>query len=483
MKNKDKEYRKIQNKRKRKITNPKTKSGKHRISNKNSKVKKLKFKIATLAVALGIASSGILSIKNVKESALNELDNQTAIEERYPDETSEEIENLKIYEISEAHEDLDIYENLKHAELETLIKLIKDFELQQYIDLNIENNLYVVEDSKLALDDYYLYEAVNSPREYFNEYIEVAFALPILNNKNVDKDSHEYKVARDLIIKNAMFLKDHAEQIVKDKLEEAVNSVDKKEMAKDFSTYSKLESAVSEKNEISITREKDLDSDAPILTDYIKYKDGDKNILIAKAGKKAGKSFFSSEKTLIDGIDNSIINTAISRGEILESKQIYDAKMNELDEILNEKINSGELSNEEINELKSKIEKKKEKENEKFSEIITKAANDIEFQNPKRIKLELETGKLVELDTKDKSYKELIKDKTGAYFAKQAFEINKETDEQALDEKQAIEENEIEKDYEYVDDKYIKDQNKGYGILNDEREEEKDKDDPYDIDI
>lgn len=247
--------------------------GDYQISKRNSKAKVIKLRIATLAVALGIASSGIFSMKDMKENALDEYYNQTAIEERYPDETSEEIEDLKIYEISESevHKDLDIYEDLKRAELETLIKLIKDYELQQYIDINIENNNYIVGDNKLALDDYYLYQAINNPSKNFNEYLEVAFALPILNSKNIDKDSHEYKVARDLMIKNAMVLKNHSEQMVKDKLEEAVSKVDRKDMAKDFRTYSELENAVSEKGKISITREKDLDSDAPILTDYIYY--------------------------------------------------------------------------------------------------------------------------------------------------------------------------------------------------------------------
>lgn len=209
-----------------------------------------------------------------------------------------------------------------------------------------------------------------------------------------------------------------------------------------------------------------------LLIIYITYQNGDEKFLIAKAGKKAGKSFFSSEKTLIDGLDNSIINTAISRGEILESKQIYDARINELDEILDEKINSSELSNEEINELKSKIEKKKEKYKKEFSEIATKIANNLGFQASKEIiYLNLENGKTIERDTKGDSFKEHIKDPTAALFAKEIFDdMNKE-------------ENEIEKDYEYVDDKDIQDENEGYGILNDEREEEKDKDDPYDIDI
>lgn len=454
---------------KRNIIKPKPRSCKQEISPNNSHHQKTLAKIIRSIVASGIIVAGVYTVGNVEKTA---------------------NEHLTKIESTVSNKDSKINDDLQYAELKKLIALIKEYKLEKEMDLNLENNNYIVGDNKLALDDYYLYEAINSPNKHFNEYIEVAFALPILNSKNIDKDSHTYKVARDLMIKNAMFLKDHGEKMVKDKLEEALSTIkrdDVKSNPDKYVEYSNLLSAVYN-GKVKVERKKDIDSDAPILADYILYKDGEKDVLIAKSTK----DFFSSEKPLITGTDNSIIKSAISRGEILESKQIYDARINELDETLNEKINSSELSNEEIDKLKSKIEKEKEKSKEILLKSVEKAA--YEFGNQGKIdilKLDPETGNLGEKNNKYKnSFKKSIKNPEVAYLATQIIKMNTEErkkEEQNLDQEQNVEENKIEKNYEYVDDKDIQYENEGYGILKNENEEaekdEKDKDDPYDRDI
>ena len=119
------------------------------------------------------------------------------------------------------------------AVYEAALQTIRNLNLENSIDLK---NTYKTNNKGYELDNYYLYQMALGNKEDFDAYSRLAFALPILNDKDIDKNSEIYLKAQDILENSAPFLMQLAEEISVDKLIEALDTV-----SEDSLTPEKLE--------------------------------------------------------------------------------------------------------------------------------------------------------------------------------------------------------------------------------------------------
>lgn len=287
------------------------------------------------------------------------------------------------------------------AVYEAALQTIRNLNLENSIDLK---NTYKTNNKGYELDNYYLYQMALGNKEDFDAYSRLAFALPILNDKDIDKNSEIYLKAQDILENSAPFLMQLAEEISLDKLIEALDTV-----SEDSLTPEKLEEfkelkEMAESGNIQMRR-------TPIdkrYYDYVFYEKpdtekgyGEKNITVLEAGKKSGKiPILETEdnRRLIDGF-NAISDATKIRGDLLLSSQMYNS-------IVDRAYSDEEIAEARKDRLKT----------------ILKAANTLPIIDNREIdELDFEKGRIKEHDPEkedqEKNFHNLIENDLNKTFA------------------------------------------------------------------
>lgn len=341
---------------------------------------------------------------------------------------------------------LNSHGGIDEAIYDSVFEMLRNNNLDQYID--IENN-YTTGDNNYSLDNYYLYQMVMGDKDSYDSFSELAFALPILNNNKIDKNSVEYKKAVDLLIKNSDTIMAQAEEISLEKLTEALETVDTRVLSdKKRNEFNELYNASLEKR-ISVERNRDYSNDGKTYRDEIFYsKPSEKEFslyekqYVAITGYSSGKRFLESksERRQLDG--HSVITDAASiRGDVLLSTQQYTYNINSLDDYLQKVISDPKSSEKNIESARKEIEKLKEKEKESYAKILKKSANAIKILDNTNIKsLDFEKGAIEETrldkDHEEKNFTNFIKDNNNKEYAIKVLndkDIDKTNDENELE--------------------------------------------------
>lgn len=408
-------------------------------NNKNKYKAKFKKRLSVIMLSLGIGTAIFAGNKALEKDIDLTLDTYT-------------IEN-QINETS-----LDSLDTLPKEVLEAAKMVINKYNLEKDIDLN---NNYVSKNKGYTLDNYFLYQMVMGDKDSYDSYAELAFALPILNNKNVDKNSPEYIRARDILINNVSFLAYHAEDIAKDKLKEAILEINEDEVSeKKLETLHLLKEAAISDN-IHVVREKES-AEGPLRDIIYMNNENNEKKYIAMDGLKSGFRFLSDKNHtgIIDGY-SAITNAANVRGSLIEEAQNHEYRRNMEEAYLKYK---SDLSPEEIEKRMAKFE---EKEKERYKNAILKNANLIsKIDNTKITHIDLDKGKISQ-ETPEKEYQE----KNFANFTK---DPNKTKLVAEIMKVKSNEEKEL--DYEDIEDREIINENSDITGLDEQ-------DNPYDIKI
>lgn len=365
--------------------------------------------------------------------------------------------------------------SIDEAIYNSVFEMLKNNNLDKYI--NIENN-HITKDNNYSLDNYYLYQMIMGNKDCYDSFLELSFALPILNNNKINKNSVEYKEAINLLIKNADTIMFQAEEISLEKLTEALETVDTRELSdKKRNEFNELYNASLEKR-ISIERNRDYSSDGKTYRDEIFYsKPSEKEFssyekqYVAITGYSAGKSFLESksEKRQLDG-HSVITDAARIRGEVLLSTQQYNYNMNSFDKYLQKVMSDPKSSEKNIERAKKEVEELKEKEKESYSKILIKSANTVKILDNTNIKsLDFEKGSIEETrpdkDYEEKNFTNFIRDNNNKEYAIQVFNerdnknIDKTKDKNELEDYIEITSDDIDNDNLYPDDEEIEKDN------------------------
>lgn len=376
--------------------------------NENKKYKgKFPKKLAVMLLSVGVISSIFLNDPNL----------------------SREISmSLNSYSIEEQTMELNPNAKLDQAVLNAANAVLRNAKLESYIDL--ENN-YITNNENYSLDNYFMYEMVMGKDSEFENFSQLAFAIPILNNKNIDKNSEIYKKAQKLLIDNADFLVSHTENISKEKLLSALEKVDTRELSdKKKEAFDDLYIAAVD-GKVQIERSAKYSSDTKQLKDLIFYSKSNnhysypkyKRQYIAVEGISAGKSFLDGEpsRRLIDG-NSSITDAAVLRGNILLSSQIYNHKLEESENFLKSELNKPDLSLKQKEKIQKKHDDYEKDLKEKYTSTLLKNANLISVVDNIEIEsLDFKNGDIKEnkkdKDKEEKNFENFVKNQKNKDYA------------------------------------------------------------------
>lgn len=376
--------------------------------NKNKKYKgKFPKKLAVTLLSVGVISSIFLNDPNL----------------------SREISmSLNSYSIEEQTMELNPNAKLDQAVLNAANTVLRNARLESYIDL--ENN-YITNNENYSLDNYFMYEMVMGKDSEFENFSELAFAIPILNNKNIDKNSEIYKKAQKLLIDNADFLVGHTENISKEKLLSALEKVDTRELSdKKKEAFDDLYIAAVD-GKVQVERSSKYSGDTKQLKDLLFYSKSNnhysypkyKRQCVAVEGLAAGRSFLDGEdsRRLIDG-NSSITDAAVIRGNILLSSQVYNHKLEEYENFLKSELNKSDLSLKQKEKIQKKYDNYEKDLKEKYTSTLLKNANLISVVDNIEIEsLDFKNGNIKESkkdkDKEEKNFENFVKNKKNKDYA------------------------------------------------------------------
>lgn len=320
--------------------------------------------------------------------------------------------------------EINVHADADLAVYEAALQTIRNLNLEDSIDLK---NTYKTNHNGYELDNYYLYQMALGNKEDFDNYSKLAFALPILNNKDIDKDSAIYQKAQDILESSSNFLMRLAEEISIDKLTDGLNKVSVDDLSPEKLEQYKELKEMAESGNIKMER-------IPIdktYHDYIFYEKPDKEKAygikrqnIAEIGRKSGRTPILESKEnerLLDGF-NSIADSVKVRGEILLGGQMYESALNRTEDY-----------------------DEREKSRQSYLDTILKAANTLPVLDNREIdEIDFQKGKVIEhdpeKDEQEKNFKNLIEnDLTKSLAVVSLKERTNEDKEQEKDEKEKIE--------------------------------------------
>lgn len=320
--------------------------------------------------------------------------------------------------------EINVHADADLAVYEAALQTIRNLNLEDSIDLK---NTYKTNYNGYELDNYYLYQMALGNKEDFDNYSKLAFALPILNNKDIDKDSAIYQKAQDILESSSNFLMRLAEEISIDKLTDGLNKVSVDDLSPEKLEQYKELKEMAESGNIKMER-------IPIdktYHDYIFYEKPDKEKAygikrqnIAEIGRKSGRTPILESKEnerLLDGF-NSIADSVKVRGEILLGGQMYESALNRTEDY-----------------------DEREKSRQSYLDTILKAANTLPVLDNREIdEIDFQKGKVIEhdpeKDEQEKNFKNLIEnDLTKSLAVVSLKERTNEDKEQEKDEKEKIE--------------------------------------------